>query len=566
MKRQSREENGSVRWLFGDLELAPERGLLLRDGEPLALARKPFQMLVHLVRERHRVVTVAELLEVVWPGVRVSDDAFASVVRDLRRALGDDAARPRYVATLRGRGLRLVATVRAVPDAPAPEARDASSWELVSADLERALRALDRLHASRGGPEPEPPLTRERGALLVARARARWASGATARARQSFREIADLGRRAGDGEILAQAALGYAGRTDASPTPRTDAVALLEEALSRQAGAGDPALRSELTARLATELYGDPDVPRSQRLARDGLALAERSGDDAALAYALTALHFTHLRPDVAPERRRVWTERALALVADAPPSDVRALALQQRMLDLLEEGAGGAFQETFRAYGETVDALDLPFFHFLRALLEGTRALLDGRLDEAEELAHAAHERGRSVESPNAPAALAAQLFAVRTRQGRLAELLPLLRAARERPDAPPAFVGALAAATAAAGDPAQTRRVLATALPALAALPRDHSWLGSAVATARAAAREGDPAALRVLRATLAPHAGRVAVAGHGAALVGTVDRALAQLARRAGDTEAAARHEAGARALHARLGADVDPPAVS
>ena len=226
-------------------------------------------------------------------------------------------------------------------------------------------------------------------------------------------------------------------------------------------------------------------------------------------------------------------------------------------------QGSGEAFRAALRDYTETVEALDLPFFHFVHAMLSGSGAVLAGRLDEAERLAHEAYERGRAVESPNAHAVLAAQLFTIRSRQQRQAELLPVLRAATDRPDSPPAFVGALAAATAAMGNEAETRRVLAKALPALDALPRDHSWLGAVVALAQVASAVGDPEAVRALRATLVPYAGRLAVAGHGAAIVGSVDGALAGLATRAGDALAAARHDAAARALRERVGPQVDPP---
>jgi DNA-binding winged helix-turn-helix (wHTH) protein/tetratricopeptide (TPR) repeat protein len=112
---------GETLFRFERFELDSRGGELRRGSELVALARKPAELLVLLVRNRHRVVSRNEILDALWPGVRVSDAAFASALRDLRRALGDRGSRSRFIATVRGRGLRFVAAVEAVrPAAEAP--------------------------------------------------------------------------------------------------------------------------------------------------------------------------------------------------------------------------------------------------------------------------------------------------------------------------------------------------------------------------------------------------------------------------------------------------------------
>src|SRR5690606_7652163 len=92
-------------------ELDVGRKELRRAGRVVPIAPKPLELLMLLVRERDRVVSRAETLAAVWPDVRVSDATLASTVRDLRRALGDDAASPTFVETARGLGFRFVAPV-----------------------------------------------------------------------------------------------------------------------------------------------------------------------------------------------------------------------------------------------------------------------------------------------------------------------------------------------------------------------------------------------------------------------------------------------------------------------
>ena len=93
----------------GEFELDEDRALLQVGGVPVKLHPKPLAVLVHLMRHRERVVSREELLEAVWPGISVSDQALWSAVRDLRRALGDTDTASRIIETVRGRGFRFVA-------------------------------------------------------------------------------------------------------------------------------------------------------------------------------------------------------------------------------------------------------------------------------------------------------------------------------------------------------------------------------------------------------------------------------------------------------------------------
>ncbi len=98
--------------LFEDFVLAPHRRELNRNGAIVALEPQVFDLLVHLVRHRGRVVSKDELIDSVWAGRIVSDSTIESRVSLLRKSLGDDGQHQRLVRTYARKGLRFVGQVR----------------------------------------------------------------------------------------------------------------------------------------------------------------------------------------------------------------------------------------------------------------------------------------------------------------------------------------------------------------------------------------------------------------------------------------------------------------------
>ncbi|MEQ9241380.1 winged helix-turn-helix domain-containing tetratricopeptide repeat protein [Roseovarius indicus] len=103
-----------MKYRFHDLELDAGRGLLRRDGEEVDLEPRAFAVLSFLVAHRDRVVSKDELVEAVWGGRFISDDAISTAVKAVRRAVNDTGAAQKAVRTLRGRGFRFVAPVEVV--------------------------------------------------------------------------------------------------------------------------------------------------------------------------------------------------------------------------------------------------------------------------------------------------------------------------------------------------------------------------------------------------------------------------------------------------------------------
>jgi TolB-like protein len=78
----------------------------------VAIEPQVFDLLVHLIRHRDRVVGKDEILEAVWHGRAISESALFNRVNAARNAIGDTGARQKLIKTLPRRGLRFIAPVR----------------------------------------------------------------------------------------------------------------------------------------------------------------------------------------------------------------------------------------------------------------------------------------------------------------------------------------------------------------------------------------------------------------------------------------------------------------------
>src|SRR6476620_7891189 len=106
---------------FEDFALDPGDSRLRRGAAPVELNARYLDALALLVRERGRLVTKERFLDEVWRGVPVTDEALTQCIRTLGRQLGDDAANPRFIATVPKHGYRFIAPVE-VDEVSAPHA------------------------------------------------------------------------------------------------------------------------------------------------------------------------------------------------------------------------------------------------------------------------------------------------------------------------------------------------------------------------------------------------------------------------------------------------------------
>ncbi|HJU53281.1 MAG TPA: winged helix-turn-helix domain-containing protein, partial [Pyrinomonadaceae bacterium] len=103
-------------YAFGPFLIDVARRRLSRDGEPVPLKSKVFELLLVMVEGRGRLLEKEELLKAVWPGQFVEEANLSVSVSALRRALGEKAGEHLYIVTIPGRGYRFVADVREPAD------------------------------------------------------------------------------------------------------------------------------------------------------------------------------------------------------------------------------------------------------------------------------------------------------------------------------------------------------------------------------------------------------------------------------------------------------------------
>jgi DNA-binding winged helix-turn-helix (wHTH) protein len=107
------------RFRFDCFLLDPADRRLSRNGEVVELSARYLDALALLVQEPGRLVSKDRFLDEVWRGVPVTDEALTQCIKTLRRQLGDDAARPRFIETVPKHGYRFIAPVASAGDAPA---------------------------------------------------------------------------------------------------------------------------------------------------------------------------------------------------------------------------------------------------------------------------------------------------------------------------------------------------------------------------------------------------------------------------------------------------------------
>ncbi len=387
------------------------------------------------------------------------------------------------------------------------------AYEDAVALYERALQLLAPSEDQSGG----------RRDILMRLGEARARSGDTVGARRCYEEAADLSRDAGDPEAVARAALAHV--TSAAPVrlgfggllvttnvdPRNTGVALLEEA-QRTLPPGDSSLRARTLARLAAELYQFHETDRSRALAREAVDMALRLGDPEALVESFHGRHWATLSPDTTEDRLANAQEMLLAATG-AGDEEAAFLARHARLHCFLEMCDIRGVDAELAAMEQLAARIRQPFYIWHVACLQGMRALLDGRLTDADRLLSTAFGIARVRESEDVVYMYEdAQVFAIRWAQGRLEERVD--RTVRHGELYPIArWRDALAAAEL--GDERAARaEVERHARRDFSDLPRDGLWLLHACALAQACVLVGDERRARSLYELLVPFADRHAI----------------------------------------------------
>jgi DNA-binding winged helix-turn-helix (wHTH) protein/tetratricopeptide (TPR) repeat protein len=99
---------------FGPFRIDPAERLLLRDGHPVHVTAKAFDTLLVLVRGRGHLIEKSELMRAVWAESFVEEGNLTVLISVLRKALGDEGRKHKYIETVSKRGYRFVGDLREV--------------------------------------------------------------------------------------------------------------------------------------------------------------------------------------------------------------------------------------------------------------------------------------------------------------------------------------------------------------------------------------------------------------------------------------------------------------------
>jgi len=105
---------------ISDIVVEPASSRVSRPDGVKHVEPRAMDVLVFLAQHADRVVSRDELIRAVWKHPNVTDDALSRCISLLRQALGDDQAKPRFLATVPKRGYRLIAPVVRESAAPSP--------------------------------------------------------------------------------------------------------------------------------------------------------------------------------------------------------------------------------------------------------------------------------------------------------------------------------------------------------------------------------------------------------------------------------------------------------------
>jgi DNA-binding winged helix-turn-helix (wHTH) protein/Tol biopolymer transport system component len=137
------------RYAFDNFEIDAPNRMLLRDGQPVALTGKLFDVLLVFAENPGRLLEKDELLQKVWGSDFVEEGNLARNVSSLRKALGDTGREHKYIATVQGHGYRFLAETSTVPvrevrrpDANGAEPAGSRRWILLAATLVLAAFAV----------------------------------------------------------------------------------------------------------------------------------------------------------------------------------------------------------------------------------------------------------------------------------------------------------------------------------------------------------------------------------------------------------------------------------------
>ena len=120
MTETSNEKSESYE--FSNVFVDADRREISMANEAVTVQPKALELLLYLIRNRHRAVDKDELQDALWPRSIVTETALTRCVMKARRAVGDDADKQAIIKTIHGHGYRFTAEVITAQDQTTAEA------------------------------------------------------------------------------------------------------------------------------------------------------------------------------------------------------------------------------------------------------------------------------------------------------------------------------------------------------------------------------------------------------------------------------------------------------------
>jgi eukaryotic-like serine/threonine-protein kinase len=311
-------------------------------------------------------------------------------------------------------------SIRAGDRAAAVLAYEAATWH-----YRRALQLLPLL---------DDGVVERRCEILLRLGDSQWRAGDTPGARDNFDECAEAAVHAGLAEALARAALGHVAAGGRGGVGwwalflDTAGIQLLEQALAALPD-GDSSLRAQVLARLAAELYTTDQVARRTVLSDQAIEMARRLHDQEALLVALHGRHWVRFEPDRV-DARLANADEMLRVATDRGDDEMAFMARHARLHCCLELCNVEGMEAELAAITHLAERIRQPFYLWVTAVLRTTKAIVDGRLHEAERLARDALAIERLRKSEYVVYGFEhAQMITIKWAQGRMNEVADSIR-----------------------------------------------------------------------------------------------------------------------------------------
>ena len=104
-----------MRWQIAEYIFCDQQQNLLSDGKSQQLEPMMVELLRYFCQNVDQIISKDQLIEQVWLGRIVSDNAVSKLITKLRKAFNDDARQPKFIATFPKKGYKFIALVKLIP-------------------------------------------------------------------------------------------------------------------------------------------------------------------------------------------------------------------------------------------------------------------------------------------------------------------------------------------------------------------------------------------------------------------------------------------------------------------